>query len=202
MMDFGVASVAFRSVWMAAYLEPIGEGRRIVLDKAVVFIGRAADCDVVLTRSRKVSRKHCCFAQVGDSYVLRDLGSMNGVRVNGKRVRNEVRLAFGDEVTIGDLRYILRSIDDGQLTSNNNFASKANPSGNQRAGAAGKGPAAPASEYTIAPPEPEVPFPLEPKSPGSLPMVDSGDDAWKKNRRADRRDEGPDADWQLDSESD
>jgi pSer/pThr/pTyr-binding forkhead associated (FHA) protein len=92
---------------MSVYLMPLEKGRPIVLDKAVVFIGRDPDCDVVLTRSRKVSRKHCCIAQVNDKLVVRDLGSMNGVRINGKRIRKESRIDFGDEVSVGDCLYVL-----------------------------------------------------------------------------------------------
>ncbi|MEX1098345.1 MAG: FHA domain-containing protein [Planctomycetales bacterium] len=93
---------------MAAYLVPLREGRTIPIEKAVVFIGRHPECDVVLTRSRKVSRKHCCVVQVDDRYLVRDLGSMNGVRVNGRRVKNEAPLAFGDELAIADVHYVLR----------------------------------------------------------------------------------------------
>lgn len=93
---------------MGAYLVPDGKGRRIPLDKAVIFIGRHPDCDIVLTRSRKISRKHCCVAQVDDRLVVRDLGSMNGVRVNNRPVEKEVTLRVGDRVAIGDLEYVLQ----------------------------------------------------------------------------------------------
>ena len=94
---------------MAFYLEPLHDGgRQIVLDKAVVLIGRQAECDVILQDSRKVSRKHCCIAQVNDTYVVRDLASMNGVRVNGERIDREAPLEIGDEISFGDVRYVLR----------------------------------------------------------------------------------------------
>ncbi|MGH7200163.1 MAG: FHA domain-containing protein [Planctomycetaceae bacterium] len=94
---------------MAAYLIPMKDGRRIVIDKAVVFIGRHPDCDVVLTNSRKVSRRHCCLALVNDRLMVRDLGSMNGVRVNGRRVTKEAPLVHGDELLIGDIAYVLQT---------------------------------------------------------------------------------------------
>lgn len=93
---------------MIAFLSPVEhKGMRIPLDKAIVFIGRHPECDVVLTRSRKVSRKHCAVAQVNNSFVIRDLGSMNGIRVNGRSVRKDLRLQVGDDILIGDLRYVL-----------------------------------------------------------------------------------------------
>jgi len=93
---------------MPVYLMPTENGRPILLDKAVVFVGRHPDCDVILTRSKKVSRKHCCFAQVDDAIVIRDLGSMNGVRVDGQRVHKQAILAFGQTVSIGDCDYTLQ----------------------------------------------------------------------------------------------
>lgn len=96
---------------MAVFLVPIEDGRPIVLDKAIVLIGRQADCDVVLTNSRRVSRRHCCVAQVNDTFVVRDLGSMNGVRVNGRRIKSESPIKFGDVVSIGDLGFVLQGKD-------------------------------------------------------------------------------------------
>ncbi|MEX2286882.1 MAG: FHA domain-containing protein [Planctomycetaceae bacterium] len=93
---------------MSALLMPVNSGKPIVLDKAVVFIGRHPDCDVLITHSKKISRKHCCIAQVNGSYIVRDLGSMNGVHVNGKRVTKEAPLREGDELLIGDCRYVLK----------------------------------------------------------------------------------------------
>jgi hypothetical protein len=90
---------------MPMMLVPLENGDPILLDKAIMLFGRHPDCDVVLTSSRKVSRKHCCIAQIHDYYVVRDLGSMNGVRVNGEPAGREARLRAGDEVHIGDIPY-------------------------------------------------------------------------------------------------
>lgn len=90
---------------MPMMLTPLENGEPILLDKAIMLFGRHPDCDVVLTSSRKVSRKHCCIAQIHDYYVIRDLGSMNGVRVNGEPAGREARLRAGDEVHIGDIPY-------------------------------------------------------------------------------------------------
>jgi pSer/pThr/pTyr-binding forkhead associated (FHA) protein len=95
---------------MSAFLVPLDPGLCLIpLEKAIVLIGRQADCDVSLTHSRKVSRKHCCIAQVNNSYVIRDLGSTNGVFVNGARVRKETGLSLGDELAIGDVRFRLQN---------------------------------------------------------------------------------------------
>ena len=92
---------------MPAQLLSLAEGPNILLDKPIVLIGRHEECDIQLN-SRKVSRKHCCIAQVNEYFVIRDLGSTNGVRINGVRVM-EGAIRPGDEVTIGDYRYQIQA---------------------------------------------------------------------------------------------
>src|SRR5437868_1216069 len=88
---------------MPPQLVAISEGPNIPLDKPIVLIGRHQECDIQIP-SRKISRRHCCFAQVYNYLVVRDLGSTNGVRINGMRAI-EGKLQPGDEVTIGNLTY-------------------------------------------------------------------------------------------------
>ena len=92
---------------MQMHLVPLAGGPAIPIDKPILFFGRQAECDVILLNSRKVSRKHCCIAQIDDHLVVRDLGSMNGVRVNEKQVSKECRIAEGDQLYIGDVGYRL-----------------------------------------------------------------------------------------------
>jgi len=88
---------------MPAQLVSLNDGPSILLDKPIILIGRHPECDIQID-SRKISRRHCCVAQVNDYLVVRDLGSTNGVRINGVRVL-EGRLKPGDELTIGGSRY-------------------------------------------------------------------------------------------------
>ena len=88
---------------MPAHLLSLTDGAIILLDKPILLFGRHPDCDVLLN-SKKVSRRHCCVAQVGENLVIRDLGSTNGVKVNGVRVVEGV-LTPGDELVIGNFRY-------------------------------------------------------------------------------------------------
>jgi pSer/pThr/pTyr-binding forkhead associated (FHA) protein len=92
---------------MAASLVPTEGGNAILLDKPIMLIGRNQDCDISLQASSKVSRRHCCVVQCGERYLLRDLGSMNGVRVNSKRVV-EAELKAGDEVAVADVGFTFR----------------------------------------------------------------------------------------------
>ncbi len=76
-----------------------------MLDRPIVLVGRHQECDVLIN-SRKISRKHCCIAQVDDYVVVRDLFSTNGVRINDKRVE-EGSLIIGDELSIAHFRFVV-----------------------------------------------------------------------------------------------
>ncbi len=86
-------------------LRPLKGGVLIPIDKPIVLIGRDSACDVVLRRTRRVSRKHCCIVRADDRFYVRDLGSLNGVWVNGERIERERELKLGDHVRIGDVEY-------------------------------------------------------------------------------------------------
>jgi pSer/pThr/pTyr-binding forkhead associated (FHA) protein len=77
-----------------------GTERRVVFAARAV-IGRDTDCDVVLS-SRSVSRKHAIVERSGEAWVARDLGSANGLFVEGKRV-SEAPLTSGTSLRFGDV---------------------------------------------------------------------------------------------------
>jgi hypothetical protein len=64
-----------------------------------VVIGRSRDCDIQLADAN-VSRRHAELRQEGASYWIVDLGSTNGMEVNGKRVKR-AKLSSGDTITLG-----------------------------------------------------------------------------------------------------
>jgi pSer/pThr/pTyr-binding forkhead associated (FHA) protein len=92
---------------MSFRLTPLIKGTApvITLHRPVLLVGRHIECDVRLD-SPKISRRHCCLAMAYDRVLIRDLGSRNGVRVNG-RVVEEARLHFGDELAIGPVLFRL-----------------------------------------------------------------------------------------------
>jgi predicted component of type VI protein secretion system len=87
-----------------------GTAPLIVLQRPVLLIGRHVECDVRIN-SPKVSRRHCCLAMAYDRVLIRDLGSRNGVRVNGRSV-DESRLYDGDELAIGPILFRLEAVDE------------------------------------------------------------------------------------------
>ena len=64
-----------------------------------VVIGRSRECDIQLADAN-VSRRHAELRQEGASYWVVDLGSTNGMEVNGKRVKR-AKLDDGDTITLG-----------------------------------------------------------------------------------------------------
>jgi pSer/pThr/pTyr-binding forkhead associated (FHA) protein len=67
---------------------------------APVLIGRHADSDFVID-DRTVSRRHASIHREGYLWILEDLGSKNGTRVNGERVRGRRMVVPGDEIGFG-----------------------------------------------------------------------------------------------------
>lgn len=87
-------------------LEPLGGGDAIPLLKDRLVVGRHARCDIVL-EFPNVSQKHCELIFENGYWKLADLGSRNGVKVNGERIESKW-LQPGDEVSIAKHRYEIR----------------------------------------------------------------------------------------------
>ncbi|HEX8075351.1 MAG TPA: DUF3662 and FHA domain-containing protein [Thermoleophilaceae bacterium] len=77
----------------------VGEGKRTVLSGTRVLIGRSRDCDVTL-EDPNASRRHAELRNEDGHWVVADLGSTNGVKVNGRRVE-QAALQPGDELAFG-----------------------------------------------------------------------------------------------------
>ena len=77
------------------------KGRRFAITESPMRIGRVTGNHVVLD-SVSVSSNHAEITKSADGFVLRDLGSTNGTRVNGQRV-TETPLFRDDAVLLGDL---------------------------------------------------------------------------------------------------
>jgi hypothetical protein len=75
-------------------------GRRVVVGPAGVVLGRSRQSDVVL-QDPNVSRRHAEIRPRGGSWVLTDLGSTNGSRINGRTIDRPEVLKPGDEIELG-----------------------------------------------------------------------------------------------------
>jgi hypothetical protein len=69
-------------------------------------IGRDASCDLAIA-DMTVSRRHATLERTQDGWLLTDLESTNGTRVNGWRVRGKVKVTPGDLISFGNAEYSL-----------------------------------------------------------------------------------------------
>ncbi len=79
----------------------VAEGRRHVIPPGGALIGRSRECDVVLADAN-VSRRHAeILPGAADSWTIADVGSTNGVLVNGRRIEGAEPLQAGDRIVLG-----------------------------------------------------------------------------------------------------
>jgi hypothetical protein len=79
------------------------EGRpatKLEIHKGTATVGRSESCDIILM-DVQVSRRHCLLQITPEGLRVRDLGSSNGIHVNGQRVK-EGLLKAGDKLRIGN----------------------------------------------------------------------------------------------------
>jgi pSer/pThr/pTyr-binding forkhead associated (FHA) protein len=85
-------------------------GNVVPLKGGEIVVGRHPSCNLVFPGA-KVSRRHARFAGP-DGVTVEDLGSANGVFVNGTRADGRVRLAIGDHVVVGDVDIEIVAVAD------------------------------------------------------------------------------------------
>lgn len=86
-------------------LVPVGGGDTIPLIRPTLTLGRRESCDVCL-RFPNVSGLHCELTFKDGHWSIRDLGSTNGIKVNGNRVQKKV-LHPKDVITIAKRKYTI-----------------------------------------------------------------------------------------------
>jgi hypothetical protein len=87
----------------------LAEGKRMVIPASGAVIGRSRDADIVLA-DPNVSRRHAEIRPAGRGrWSVADLGSTNGVKVNGRPISGEAPLEGGDRIALGtaDVRFVV-----------------------------------------------------------------------------------------------
>ena len=98
------------------FFDASGAGTTIALTKPSLTIGRAADNDIVVAatvlNAVTVSEHHAQLRRDNDDYIVRDLGSRNGLTVNGRHtIQNMLR--NGDRVGLGDAEAVFHAPSPG-----------------------------------------------------------------------------------------
>jgi pSer/pThr/pTyr-binding forkhead associated (FHA) protein len=88
---------------MLGELTPCGGGDPIPLLKTHLVVGRRSRCDISL-RFPNVSSHHCELELVNGYWIIRDLGSRNGIKVNGTRHHSKW-LMPGDVISVAKHRF-------------------------------------------------------------------------------------------------
>jgi adenylate cyclase len=94
---------------MARILLATPEGQQLVELRDHNSLGRHPSNTIQLL-DKIVSKEHCVIERRGSTYVLRDLGSLNGTYINAERVIGEQELRHGDDIALGATR---ARYDDG-----------------------------------------------------------------------------------------
>ena len=88
---------------MRAQLVPLDGTPSVDIVKDLTLVGRREECDLRIPH-KSVSKMHCIIVRTDGLLLLRDLGSTNGTRVNGQRVRRAALLP-NDQVSIAGFKF-------------------------------------------------------------------------------------------------
>ncbi|MSQ95285.1 MAG: FHA domain-containing protein [Gemmataceae bacterium] len=88
---------------MRAQLVPLDGGSPVEVAKEMTVIGRQEECDLRLDH-KSVSKMHCVLVKTDGLLLLRDLGSTNGPRVNGTRIRRAALLP-NDKLSVANFHF-------------------------------------------------------------------------------------------------
>jgi pSer/pThr/pTyr-binding forkhead associated (FHA) protein len=104
---------------MRVRLIPMEGGAPVDIAKDLVLVGRKEDCDIRLDH-KSISKLHCVLVKTEGLLLLRDLGSTNGTRVNGQRVRRAALLP-NDQIQLASLRYTVQVVTDEAAASSDEY---------------------------------------------------------------------------------
>lgn len=95
---------------------PIGEPIALAAKDGALVLGRDDECDIVIG-SPKVSRRHVEISFKEGGFFVRDLGTMNGTRVNEHAVVESRPLADGDVLRFGDVMATYKVVEPGESST-------------------------------------------------------------------------------------
>src|SRR5713101_8900909 len=97
---------------MRAQLIPLDGGPPVEIIRDLTLVGRKEECDLRIDH-KSISKMHCVIVKTDGLLLLRDLGSTNGTRVNGQRVRRAALLP-NDQLSIASHKFRVHLGPDGE----------------------------------------------------------------------------------------
>jgi hypothetical protein len=96
----GLVEQARKEAWLRIIEGPL-TGKQFILYRSPTTVGSSPKCDITLAADKAIAPQHFSLMQQGGHYVLADLGSATGTRVNGRPVRSRA-LRSGDLLSLGN----------------------------------------------------------------------------------------------------
>ncbi|WP_201756143.1 FHA domain-containing protein [Corallococcus silvisoli] len=93
-----------------------GAGQLVPLRQGSITLGRSSTSDLRLQHA-SISRRHAQLTRRGNGFMVRDLGSQNGTFVNRIRIKGEVEIRPGDELSLGNATLRVRGAGGGPTVS-------------------------------------------------------------------------------------
>jgi pSer/pThr/pTyr-binding forkhead associated (FHA) protein len=121
-----------------AALLPMDGSPAVEVVKDMTLIGRKEDCDVRLNH-KSISKIHCVIVKTDGLLLLRDLGSTNGTRVNGTRVRRAALLP-NDKISFANFHFKIHLGPHDAPPSSTEHTQSIEPGELQRLGKSGPPP--------------------------------------------------------------
>lgn len=103
-------------------LVPRGGGDPIALLDPKLVVGRSRDTDIRL-KTGSVSSRHCMLTHEEGYWFVEDLGSSNGVRVNGERIERKL-LMPGDKLSISSQKFNIEYEPEGPIPMDRHIPTK------------------------------------------------------------------------------
>jgi hypothetical protein len=94
--------------WLVSYdIDPAGIDFKLYEGKTK--IGRSNHCKIIVNDST-ISEEHVLLLCKDEKFILQDELSSNGTFVNGEQIEERVLLNDGDEITLGNVNFIIKII--------------------------------------------------------------------------------------------
>ena len=104
MVKIDNALAAQQQLWLTLVVLDLDVISFVIPDEQAMYLGRDPSTNDVVLHDTKVSRIHARLAARNEGFVLQDLRSASGTKVNNRRVTDEVLLKSGDVIRIGPYR--------------------------------------------------------------------------------------------------